>query len=582
MQEIILGNSYIELKKLKENSVDSVVCDPPYMINFMGKAFDKPEGNPAGDKEFWKLVLRVLKPGGHLLAFGGTRTYHRMAVAIEDAGFEVRDMIEWVYSTGFPKSHNVWKHLKKSCKCGNMEVHEKRVQLQRNVGEKETKYYLRFLQEGYLPPTINTEKEQGEVLQSGLSEQSTSIRGKTKGSVQLSKEGGKSSVEGGSDLQKTEGELQGSEIRQVSREVSTNGKERRLHNGTQASDGSTLGKNVGEGGSSTPQRPQSEQQQYREPCSFCKQWGTQATRTFGVGTALKPAHEPICMARKPKEEYPPVLDVCCGPKGMWFDKNDKRGLFIDKRRENIKMVHPSGTRTANIQPDEIMDFTDLKYPDNSFYIVVMDPPHIVQENPSGMITKQYGHLTKDWRNVLKKGFSECFRVLKPNGTFIFKWCENNIPLKEILELTNEMPLFGNRSGKHLNTHWVSFIKRPEEQQQNTTPNHEPICMARKPLAEKTVAENVLKYGTGGINIDESRVGMNGEKVSCVQGQSKNQQSGEMYSGKDQRDKKQFENNPQGRFPANLILTWRENEYIIKEDITNEQKEKVCTWLQKNL
>jgi len=111
--KLILGDSYKEVANLKENSIDAIVCDPPYMIGFMGKEFDKPEENIAGDVKFWKLCLRVLKPGGHLLAFSGTRTYHRMAVAIEDAGFEVRDMLEWIYASGFPKSLNVGKQLQK-------------------------------------------------------------------------------------------------------------------------------------------------------------------------------------------------------------------------------------------------------------------------------------------------------------------------------------------------------------------------------------------------------------------------------------------------------------------------------------
>ena len=110
---LLQGDSYDWLKKIPENSIDSVVCDPPYMIGFMGKAFDKEEGNPAGDKEFWKLVYKTLKPGGHCLAFGGSRTYHKLAVAIEDAGFEVRDMIEWVYGSGFPKSLNIGKAVDK-------------------------------------------------------------------------------------------------------------------------------------------------------------------------------------------------------------------------------------------------------------------------------------------------------------------------------------------------------------------------------------------------------------------------------------------------------------------------------------
>lgn len=110
MSEIKLlhGESADKLKELDDNSVDSVVTDPPYMLGFMGKEWDKKE-NIAGDPDFWKEVLRVLKPGGHLLAFGGSRTYHRMAVAIEDAGFEIRDQIQWLYGSGFPKSHNIGK-----------------------------------------------------------------------------------------------------------------------------------------------------------------------------------------------------------------------------------------------------------------------------------------------------------------------------------------------------------------------------------------------------------------------------------------------------------------------------------------
>ena len=91
------------LATLPDNSVDSIVTDPPYGLSFMGKKWDYDVPNV----EIWKECLRVLKPGGHLLAFAGTRTQHRMAVRIEDAGFEIRDMIAWVYGSGFPKSHNL-------------------------------------------------------------------------------------------------------------------------------------------------------------------------------------------------------------------------------------------------------------------------------------------------------------------------------------------------------------------------------------------------------------------------------------------------------------------------------------------
>ena len=99
------------LKSLPDASVDSIVTDPPYELGFMGKSWDST--GVAYDVTVWQECLRVLKPGGHLLAFGGSRTYHRLAVAIEDAGFQIRDQIMWVYGSGFPKSHNIGKAIDK-------------------------------------------------------------------------------------------------------------------------------------------------------------------------------------------------------------------------------------------------------------------------------------------------------------------------------------------------------------------------------------------------------------------------------------------------------------------------------------
>jgi DNA modification methylase len=99
-----------KLKGLEENSLDSIVTDPPYGLSFMGKKWDY----DVPSQEIWEECLRVLKPGGYLLSFAGSRTYHRMAVRIEDAGFEIKNMIAWVYGSGFPKSHNIEKSLRKS------------------------------------------------------------------------------------------------------------------------------------------------------------------------------------------------------------------------------------------------------------------------------------------------------------------------------------------------------------------------------------------------------------------------------------------------------------------------------------
>lgn len=111
--KIFHGDCLDTLKRAPDNSMDSIVTDPPYGLSFMGKRWDY----DVPTVEIWKECLRVLKPGGHLLAFGGTRTYHRLVVAIEDAGFEIRDQIQWIYGQGFPKSMDVSKALDKEFEC---------------------------------------------------------------------------------------------------------------------------------------------------------------------------------------------------------------------------------------------------------------------------------------------------------------------------------------------------------------------------------------------------------------------------------------------------------------------------------
>ena len=107
--KLLNGDCLDKLKELEDNSIDSIVTDPPYGLSFMGKKWDYDVPSQA----IWEECIRVLKPGGHLLAFAGSRTYHRMAVRIEDAGFEIRDQIMWVYGSGFPKSHNIGKAVDK-------------------------------------------------------------------------------------------------------------------------------------------------------------------------------------------------------------------------------------------------------------------------------------------------------------------------------------------------------------------------------------------------------------------------------------------------------------------------------------
>jgi SAM-dependent methyltransferase len=147
---------------------------------------------------------------------------------------------------------------------------------------------------------------------------------------------------------------------------------------------------------------------------------------------------------------------------FWFDREDARALFIDKRRGiyEIDKGTPGtkGRSAVVVDPDILADFTALPFDDASFHLVVFDPPHIQRNVASGAITKRYGILTGEWRDMLSRGFAECFRVLKANGTLIFKWGESQFRVNDILTLTPEKPLFGHKTSK--TTHWVVFMKPP--------------------------------------------------------------------------------------------------------------------------
>ena len=155
---------------------------------------------------------------------------------------------------------------------------------------------------------------------------------------------------------------------------------------------------------------------------------------------------------------PLVLDACCGSRAFWFDKADGRALFVDKRRCVLSQVRDTPRSPVVVIPDIQCDFTNLPLPSDTFALVVFDPPHRVAKEATGNLLKFYGTLNGDWCNMLRKGFAECFRVLRPEGTLVFKWCDSDIPLRKILALTPEKPLFGHKSGKAARTHWVAFLK----------------------------------------------------------------------------------------------------------------------------
>lgn len=147
-----------------------------------------------------------------------------------------------------------------------------------------------------------------------------------------------------------------------------------------------------------------------------------------------------------------ILDACCGSRMFWFDKQNEDVLFMDIRKEEHTLCDG---RSLEVKPDIVGDFRDMPFDDESFYLVVFDPPHLINAGDDSWLAKKYGKLDELWQFDIRQGFNECMRVLKPNGTLIFKWNEDQISLQEILSVIDCKPLFGNRRSK---THWLTFMK----------------------------------------------------------------------------------------------------------------------------
>ncbi|MEG1540257.1 MAG: methyltransferase domain-containing protein [Muribaculaceae bacterium] len=153
-----------------------------------------------------------------------------------------------------------------------------------------------------------------------------------------------------------------------------------------------------------------------------------------------------------------ILDACCGSRMFWFDKNNPNVLFVDIRKETVTAKDRDKIRTIEVNPDVVADFTNLPFDDESFHMVVFDPPHLITLGDTSWMAKKYGKLPKNWQEVISKGFDECMRVLKPNGTLIFKWSESEINVNEILSIINYRPLFGHTTGRQSKTIWMAFMK----------------------------------------------------------------------------------------------------------------------------
>ncbi len=148
-----------------------------------------------------------------------------------------------------------------------------------------------------------------------------------------------------------------------------------------------------------------------------------------------------------------ILDVCCGSRMFWFDKRNKDTIYMDIRQLDDTLCDG---RQLSVNPDVIGDFRNIPFEDNTFKLVIFDPPHLIKAGENSWLTKKYGKLDETcWPIDIKQGFDECMRVLDKDGILIFKWNEEQIKLKQILDLIEYIPLIGNKRAK---THWLVFMK----------------------------------------------------------------------------------------------------------------------------
>lgn len=306
------GDCIEVMRAMPDASVDSIVTDPPYGLGFMGREWDD---LPPG-LDFAVEALRVLKPGGHMLAFGGTRTWHRLAVAVEDAGFEIRDSIAWLYSQGFPKSMNVGAD-QRFCQCGMGELKH---------GSETGKHAVEQVGTVDVPGLLDRVSPlSDEAAGRSTADLLAAVSGQARRGLARSDGGeyegpqtggrairrGQPGVEGRRDVQTPSGQLRSPADGSVPSGVSVDGEVERLHSVAPARDGAVDRASVDALGVRESQGSRHVEQRAGEPGAVPDESGSQAGRGWpvcggcgkpqvaGWGTALKPAFEPIVVGRKP-------------------------------------------------------------------------------------------------------------------------------------------------------------------------------------------------------------------------------------------------------------------------------------------
>lgn len=493
------GDCYEKLFAMPHNHVDAIVTDPPYGISFMGKAWDC--NVPSVD--IWKECLRVLKPGGHLLCFAGTRTQHRMCCNIEDAGFEIRDMIAWVYGSGFPKSLNVSKAI------------DKAAGVEREVVEKRT--------DG-----------------SGASPQKLLNHGKGDTGI---------------------GYLDGS--------------------------GKTYNVTV----------PATE---------AAKQWD-------GWGTALKPSHEPLTLAQKPLTIVP-CSDIVQAESNIGgliclslshakhaesllrsspseCDGVAGSALLIAAVHRGLSSGESSETMAMFKSPETARTILSIVESWSSILAAVSERQSKFTMSTAISLTTALrtfncltsetirGAITPDGEQALGRFMSAPIAVesssgasAKPAGPTSVQGLVLWLTEPSVASIAESSFMPAAKAGSSVLRDAITSTA------ESISPAFEPITVARKPF-KGTVANNVLMHGTGAINIDGCRVtALDGvpkfthrkeSAVNCYgNGKAGSNRTGEMDVAT-------------GRFPANLILTYPEDSYTLRDDVTPEQLRTLAEWIDEN-
>lgn len=168
------------------------------------------------------------------------------------------------------------------------------------------------------------------------------------------------------------------------------------------------------------------------------------------------------MGTQEKNTINPILDMTAGSRMFWWNKGNRNVTFLDKRDADYDVgTYPTKSgdvdRKVHVHPDIVADWVKdgLPFKDSTFHMVVFDPPHLLHAGDDSWLCAKYGRLDDDWQEQLHKGFIEAMRVLKPYGTLVFKWNDDQIKLSAVLKAIGENPLYGDKRSK---THWLVFMK----------------------------------------------------------------------------------------------------------------------------